>query len=181
VVAAEVRRRLWRVQVLQHRFDAMLALSEARALEYAGDPGGSTGLLVNRGKDANQMVWKFDAALEARIADNLKQAAIEEGQWTEKRDIAGSAGIEVARIELRKERADCQTPRRWRWLPDSPGSQPSSLSGKPLTGFCTAPSKPMRRWPPTWRARDITSTGSNLLVLGRLGIDVVKAQLRVWR
>ena len=30
-----------------------------------------------RGKDANQIVWKFDSALEARIADDLKQAAIE--------------------------------------------------------------------------------------------------------
>jgi hypothetical protein len=29
------------------------------------------------------VIWKFDAQLEARIADNLKQAAIEEGQWTE--------------------------------------------------------------------------------------------------
>jgi hypothetical protein len=47
---------------LQSRIDAMLALSEARALEYAADPGGSTGLLVKdyRGKDANQLVWKFD-------------------------------------------------------------------------------------------------------------------------
>jgi hypothetical protein len=32
-----------------------------------------------RGKDANQEVWKFDSALDARLADDLKQAAIEEG------------------------------------------------------------------------------------------------------
>ena len=105
VITAEVRRRSWRVQVLQSRIDAMLGLSEARAIEYAADPGGSTGLLVKdyRGKDANQVVWKFDAALEARIADNLKQAAIEEGQWTEKREVSGRVGVEVARVELRRE------------------------------------------------------------------------------
>jgi hypothetical protein len=56
VISAEVRRRSWRVQILQNRIDAMLALSEARAREYAADPGGSSGLLVKdyRGKDANQ-------------------------------------------------------------------------------------------------------------------------------
>jgi hypothetical protein len=50
--------------------------------------GGATGALMKdyRGKDANQVIWKFDSALASRIADNLKQAAIEEGQWTEKRD-----------------------------------------------------------------------------------------------
>ena len=30
-------------------------------------------------------VWKFDSALESAIRKTLKQAAIEEGQWTEKR------------------------------------------------------------------------------------------------
>ena len=35
VISAEVRRRTWRVQVLQNRIDAMLALSEARAAMYA--------------------------------------------------------------------------------------------------------------------------------------------------
>jgi hypothetical protein len=33
----------------------------------------------------------------------LKQAAIEEGQWNQKRDVSANAGIEVARIELRRE------------------------------------------------------------------------------
>jgi hypothetical protein len=31
-------------------------------------------------------IGKFDAALAAQILHTLKQAAIEEGQWTEKRD-----------------------------------------------------------------------------------------------
>jgi hypothetical protein len=52
-----------------------------------------------RGKDANQEVWKFDSALEARLADDLKQAAIEEGQWTEKRQVeAAGAAERKARI-----------------------------------------------------------------------------------
>jgi hypothetical protein len=35
------------------------------------------------------VVWKFDSALESKIMEALKQAAIEEGQWSEKRDFAG--------------------------------------------------------------------------------------------
>jgi hypothetical protein len=34
VISAEVRRRTWRVQILQNRIDAMLALREARAAMY---------------------------------------------------------------------------------------------------------------------------------------------------
>jgi hypothetical protein len=63
---------------------------------HPGFPNGAaTGLLVKdyRGKEANQEVWKFDSALEARPADDLKQAAIEEGQRCEKREVqaAGAA------------------------------------------------------------------------------------------
>jgi hypothetical protein len=136
VISAEVRRRSWRVQLLQDRIDKALALSQARATMYAqemgegyqfqvadraaelgaiadgcrvapvyipppltdwkdapppappeypktmihpGFPiGGATGLLMKdyRGKNAEQVIWKFDAALEARIADNLKQVAM---------------------------------------------------------------------------------------------------------
>ena len=51
--------------------------------------GAATGRLMKdfRGKNAEQVVWKFDAALEAKLMEALKQAAIEEGQWTEKRQI----------------------------------------------------------------------------------------------
>ena len=34
---------------------------------------------------AKKEIWKFDSALEAAIRKTLKQAAIEEGQWNEKR------------------------------------------------------------------------------------------------
>ena len=48
-----------------------------------------------RGKNAEQEIWKFDAALEVQIKGTLKQAAIEEGQWTEKREAKGALGINV--------------------------------------------------------------------------------------
>jgi hypothetical protein len=151
VVAAQARRRSWRVELLQDRIDKAIALSQARATMYASEMGesyqfqvldraaemgaiadgctpapvyippppkdwkdapppappeypktmvhpgfpigGATGLLMKdyRGKNAEQVIWKFDAALEARIADNLKQVAIEEGQWTEKREVSGGS------------------------------------------------------------------------------------------
>jgi hypothetical protein len=165
VVAAEIRRRNWRVHILQTRLDGMLQLSQSRATMYAEakseghkfevndraaellaieegctelelppplpppgadwkdappppppeypktmvhpgySVGGGTGMLVKdfRGKDANQEIWKFDGGLEAKIFECLKQAAIEEGQWNEKRDTAGTAAIDIARVELRRE------------------------------------------------------------------------------
>ena len=74
-----------------------------RLRDRSGYPNGAaTGLLVKdyRGKDANQEVWKFDSALEARLAEDLKQAAIEEGQWTEKRDFSGTVGLSVIKARL---------------------------------------------------------------------------------
>jgi hypothetical protein len=44
VVDVEIRKRSARVQVLQNRLDGMLALSAARALEYADNLQGATGL-----------------------------------------------------------------------------------------------------------------------------------------
>ena len=54
--------------------------------------GGATGMLIKDfcAKDANQEIWKFDSAMEAKIMESLKQAPIEKGQWTEKRQISGS-------------------------------------------------------------------------------------------
>jgi hypothetical protein len=74
-----------------------------KTMIHPGFPiGGSTGLLMKdyRGKNAEQVIWKFDAALEARIADNLKQVAIEEGQWTEKREASGDATAAMIIINL---------------------------------------------------------------------------------
>jgi len=52
-----------------------------------------------RGKNAGQEIWKFDAAWIEKLLHTLKQAAIEEGQWTEKREVAG--GVSMAELERR--------------------------------------------------------------------------------
>jgi len=101
-IDVEIRRRSARVQVLQNLLDRLVNVITARALEHSDHLAGATGLLVKdyRGKNAEQEIWKFDAALVAQIQDVLKQAAIEEGQWTEKRGLSGSVGIDVIRARL---------------------------------------------------------------------------------
>jgi phage terminase small subunit len=105
VVVVDIRKRSARVQVLENNLNWMLGLIEARALEYSDDPGGATGMLVKDygGKNAEQEIWKLDEALVSQINATMKQAAIEEGQWNAKREIEGPVGIELARIELRRE------------------------------------------------------------------------------
>jgi hypothetical protein len=73
-----------------------------KLMRHPGFPiGGHTGLLVKdyRGKNAEQEIWKFDAALVAQLNHTLKQAAIEEGQWTEKREVSG--GVSMVELERR--------------------------------------------------------------------------------
>ena len=53
-----------------------------------------------RGKNAEKEIWKFGAALVAQMNDTLKQAAIEEGQWTEKRDFSGAVPLAEAKARL---------------------------------------------------------------------------------
>jgi hypothetical protein len=55
-----------------------------------------------RGKNAEQEIWRFDAALVTQINATLKQAAIEEGQWNEKREISGEENAVIIRDNLRK-------------------------------------------------------------------------------
>ena len=84
------------------------ALIEARATEYAEHPAGATGMLVKdyRGKNAEQEIWKFDGALVSQINDTLKQAAIEEGQWTEKRENKDTVALSevVRRLNAGRDR-----------------------------------------------------------------------------
>ena len=112
-VAVEIRERSARLQVLQKNLDGMLRLIEMRAVENSGNPGGDTGMLVKelRGKNGEREVWKFDGPLVSQIISTLKQAAIEEGQWGEKRDFAlerqladSRARVIVARQRLEKFR-----------------------------------------------------------------------------
>jgi hypothetical protein len=87
VIQLEIRQRSARVQILQNQLNRMCRLVEARAPLSTPPPRCATGLLVRdyRGKNAEREVWKFDAALVAQLNEVLKQAAIEEGQWTDKR------------------------------------------------------------------------------------------------
>jgi hypothetical protein len=85
----------------------MCALIEARALEYAYHPGGATGLLVkdDRGKNAEHEIFKFDTGLISQMNATMKQAAIEEGQWSEKRDTARQANDDlVAKLNAGRQR-----------------------------------------------------------------------------
>jgi len=71
-------------------------------MQHPGFPiGGETGMLVKdyRGKNAEQEIWKFDSALVDKFSALLKQAAIEEGQWNEKREVSG--GVSMAELERR--------------------------------------------------------------------------------
>jgi hypothetical protein len=71
--AAGAARRLEGHAAAQHR-----PPEYPKTVLHPGYPNGGV-VKDDRGKDANQVVWKFEGALEARIADDLRQAAIEEG------------------------------------------------------------------------------------------------------
>lgn len=89
-----VRVRENRLAYLQRRIDKMHALIEARAVELNGEvAGGETGLIVRdyKGKDADVPVYRFDAALVKELREHEKQAAIEVGEWAEKRVLAGDS------------------------------------------------------------------------------------------
>ena len=93
-IAPDLRKRIARVEVLQNLLGKMLALSAARALEYSYNAQGATGLVVReyRGRDCKE-TWKFDAGLMTAIRETLKQIAIEEGEWAEKREPNAAANL----------------------------------------------------------------------------------------
>jgi hypothetical protein len=101
-----IRKRPWRVQVLQNNFNRMWRLIEARAVEYFDHSGGATGMLVKdyRGKNAEQEISKFDVALVTQINASLKQVAIEEGQWSEKRELSASLPLSAVKALLHESR-----------------------------------------------------------------------------
>jgi uncharacterized protein YeaC (DUF1315 family) len=90
VVDVDIRQCAARVEILETNVNCMMSLIEARGVEYASHPGGDTGMLVKdyRGKNAEQEIWKLDASLVTQINATLKQAAIEQGQWSEQRETA---------------------------------------------------------------------------------------------
>ena len=59
-----------------------------------------------RGKNAEQEIWKLDAPLVSQINATMKQAAIEEGQWSEKREMSGHRPLSevIAQLNAGRDR-----------------------------------------------------------------------------
>jgi hypothetical protein len=85
MIALEISSRNARVQALQDRWDRMRRVIDERAsaAEFAGVPGGTTGLLCVTcvGKDADRPVYKVDTAILAELRAHELQAAEELAQW----------------------------------------------------------------------------------------------------
>jgi hypothetical protein len=96
----EISNRNARVQAKQNRWDRMRGLIEARAQEMKDVPGGETGMLVRdfKGKDANQVVYKFDASLVNELNKVEKQAAEELGQWVPKSETTTFDAVEMVKM-----------------------------------------------------------------------------------
>jgi hypothetical protein len=96
-----------RLSSLQRRIDGyderrqgLLAVIGERAIAGWDAPGASTGLLVRElkvigaGKSAREVeVFRVDTGLLRELRELEKQAAIELGQWTEKRDVKMDANV----------------------------------------------------------------------------------------
>jgi hypothetical protein len=82
---------------------AKVSATYPKTMIHPGYPTGAAhGMLVKdyRGKDANQEIWKYDAAPISKLTEALKHVAIEEGQWTEKRDYSGSMPLAERKARL---------------------------------------------------------------------------------
>ena len=102
-----IRLRENRLNNLQRRVDKMHALIDERGKKMAETQeieGGETGLLVRDYKGGKRLkaVYKFDAALLKELREHEKQAAIERGEWTEKREHKVEAVIQITTIEAVK-------------------------------------------------------------------------------
>ena len=82
--------RLAKLNKLVKRIEKVI---KGRAADMPDVPGGPSGLLVRDYKGhLGRAVYKFDAALVKEFRELLKQAAIELGEWTEKRELSGPDG-----------------------------------------------------------------------------------------
>lgn len=97
IVARGIADRQNRVDALNERWLLMQRVIQKRAQhpEYAGAPGGKTGLLVKtvkavgQGKDIEIIdEYSVDVALLRELRAHEQQAAQELGQWTEKRELS---------------------------------------------------------------------------------------------
>lgn len=97
-------RRLAKLDRLARRIELVM---RERAADMADVPGGQSGLLVRDYKGGQIMteIYKFDAAMAKEYREAMKQAAIELGEWTEKRELSGTEGaplLEPLAAALRK-------------------------------------------------------------------------------
>ena len=107
-----IARRNRRLAELQKRHARLMAVIEARAAhaDYQDLPGGDTGLLVRRqkllgrGADAVLVVeYEVDTGTLKELRELEKQAAIEVGDWSEKREVSGSMRVQQAVEHLSDE------------------------------------------------------------------------------
>ncbi len=107
VISLEVKERNNRIALLQHKLEQLDMLIAARAADMKDLPGGTTGLLCRdyKGKDANQLVLRYDSAVVQDYLAILKQVAIETGQWVAKRSEKVSVDLQIrARLESARQR-----------------------------------------------------------------------------
>lgn len=110
-----ITKRIRRMKGYDDRRTKILKVIEDRAEEHATVPGGDTGLLVKSTKSvgsgsAAEIVDEYavDVAILKELRELEKQAAIEAGQWTEKRehsipDLDALLTEELARVCGRRE------------------------------------------------------------------------------
>ncbi len=106
-----IARKTRRLAVMDRRYEGMQQIMRERAAaqEMQDVPGGKSGQLVHTiksvgGGENAQVVdeYEFDAALAKEMRELEKQAAVEVGQWEEKRDIT-SGGKRIAFVEVPKD------------------------------------------------------------------------------
>jgi len=92
-----------RMEAYNRRWNLLNQVIEARSVWDAVQdvPGGKTGLIVRDFKGSmNYEVFKIDVGLLKELRELEKQAAIEAGQWVEKREETGNAQQLPVSIEL---------------------------------------------------------------------------------
>lgn len=103
-----------RIKLYNNQALELLRLKAARAETHADDPempGGNTGTLVKkktsrretriRGEDNSEIITvevNYDRAVDAELRELAKQAAIEQGDWTEKKEHTGAGGTPLIPI-----------------------------------------------------------------------------------
>ena len=105
--------RLYALNNLMSRYIQLVEERESRHGEYS-----DTGLVamtetVKRANGKEEVLdrkYEFDASLDKAIKETLKHAAIELGEWQEKRELSGPGGTELSISAVIMELADDEEP-----------------------------------------------------------------------